>query len=123
MDIAIQQVGAIVVPLYPNISENDYKYILNDASIKLIVVGNADLAQKIQNIRNEVPSLEHLFSFDQVEGVPNWSNIHGRAEETVKETVKELGLSYSGNTPIVNSLRTVGKGERITEIKYYGSFA
>ena len=89
MDIAIQQVGAIVVPLYPNISENDYKYILNDASIKLIVVGNADLAQKIQNIRNEVPSLEHLFSFDQVEGVPNWSNIHARAEETAEETVKE----------------------------------
>ena len=45
MDIAIQQVGAIVVPLYPNISENDYKYILNYASIKLIVVGNSELSQ------------------------------------------------------------------------------
>lgn len=89
MDIAIQQVGAIVVPLYPNISENDYKYILNDASIKLIVVGNAELSQKIQNIRSEVPSLQHLFSFDTVEGVPNWSAIHERSNETEVETVKE----------------------------------
>lgn len=89
MDIAIQQVGAIVVPLYPNISENDYKYILNDASIKLIVVGNAELSQKIQNIKSEVPSLQHLFSFDSVEGVTNWSAIHERSNETEVETVKE----------------------------------
>lgn len=89
MDIAIQQVGAIVVPLYPNISENDYKYILNDASIKLIVVGNAELSQKIQNIKSEVPSLQHLFSFDVVEGVTNWSAIHERSNETEVETVKE----------------------------------
>jgi long-chain acyl-CoA synthetase len=89
MDIAIQQVGAIVVPLYPNISENDYKYILNDASIKLIVVGNAELSQKIQNIRSEVPSLQHLFSFDAVEGVTNWSSIHQRSNETEVDTVKE----------------------------------
>ena len=89
MDIAIQQVGAIVVPLYPNISENDYKYILNDASIKLIVVGNAELSQKIQNIRSEVPSLQHLFSFDSVEGVTNWSALHERSNETEIQTVKE----------------------------------
>lgn len=89
MDIAIQQVGAIVVPLYPNISENDYKYILNDASIKLIVVGNAELSQKIQNIRGEVPSLQHLFSFDSVEGVTNWTSIHERSNETEIEAVKE----------------------------------
>ncbi|TXI85176.1 MAG: long-chain fatty acid--CoA ligase [Crocinitomicaceae bacterium] len=89
MDIAIQQVGAIVVPLYPNISENDYKYILNDASIKLIVVGNAELSQKIQNIRGEVPSLLHLFSFDSVEGVTNWTSIHERSNETEIDAVKE----------------------------------
>ena len=30
MDIGIQQTGAIVVPFYPNISENDYVQILKD---------------------------------------------------------------------------------------------
>jgi long-chain acyl-CoA synthetase len=89
MDIAIQQIGAIVVPLYPNISENDYKYILNDASIKLIVVGNSELTQKIQNIKSEVPSLQHLFSFDSIEGVTNWRALHEHATETEVETVKE----------------------------------
>ena len=34
MDVAIQQVGAIVVPVYPNISSRDYNYIFNDAGIR-----------------------------------------------------------------------------------------
>ena len=40
MDIAIQQTGAIVVPLYPNISEGEYRYIMNDAGIRICVLAN-----------------------------------------------------------------------------------
>lgn len=87
MDIAIQQIGAIVVPLYPNISESDYKYILNDAGVKLCVVSNHELCHKIQHIKGEVPSLLHLFSFDELEGCDNWKKIHARAEETPESEV------------------------------------
>lgn len=89
MDIAIQQIGAIVVPLYPNISESDYKYILNDASIKLCVVGNEELSTKIQHIKSEVPSLLHLFTFDTVTNCPNWREIHQRAAETEQSAVQQ----------------------------------
>ena len=89
MDIAIQQVGAIVVPLYPNISENDYKYILNDAGIKLCVVSNHELYQKIQHIRSEVSTLEHLFTFDTIEGCPNWNEIPNRSEEVDIQIVQD----------------------------------
>ena len=88
MDIAIQQIGAIVVPLYPNISESDYKYILNDAGIKLCVVSNLELCLKIQHIKNEVPSLAHLFSFDELEECSNWKQIHARANETPESEVR-----------------------------------
>lgn len=89
MDIAIQQVGAIVVPLYPNISESDYRYILNDADVKLCIVGNAELATKIQHIKNDVASLQYLFTFDQVESCLNWKEIHNRASETNESLVQE----------------------------------
>lgn len=75
MDIAIQQVGAIVVPLYPNISEAEYRYIMNDAGIQLCVLANDELFQKIQNIRAEVPSLQHIFSFEAVDGCKSWTAI------------------------------------------------
>lgn len=81
MDIAIQMVGAIGVPLYPNISEKDYKYIINDAQLKYIVVENDELASKIQNIRGDLSSVKEVYSFEPTE-LPHWSTIatHGSPE-------------------------------------------
>ena len=37
-DYAISQIGAINVPIYPNISSDDYKFIFNHAEVKLCFV-------------------------------------------------------------------------------------
>jgi long-chain acyl-CoA synthetase len=87
-DIAIQQVGAIVVPLYPNISVNDYKYIFKDCGAKICCVGNQELFDKIQSIRSEIPSLEHLFTFDKIDGIPNWTEIELKAESVDEVLVR-----------------------------------
>lgn len=67
LDIAIQQVGAIVVPVYPNISVSDYKHIFNDASVRFGFVGTLDLYRKISGIQQEIPTLEQLFCLDNDE--------------------------------------------------------
>ena len=43
LDMGILQVGAIHVPIYPTISEADYKYILNHAEIKYVFVAGEDM--------------------------------------------------------------------------------
>lgn len=88
MDIAIQQTGAIVVPFYPNISENDYRYIFNDAGIKLCVVSNEELHTKINNIKNDIPTLGHLFTMEKVTGARHWMEIAENGESVSEETVK-----------------------------------
>lgn len=107
MDVAIQQIGAIVVPLYPNISESDYKYILNDAGVKLCVVSNSELCTKIQNVKKEVPTLEHLFSFDSVDDCANWNEIHKRSGEISESVVKEL-MNTVKNQDLVTIIYTSG---------------
>lgn len=87
-DIALQQIGAIMVPIYPNISESDYKYIFNNAEIKTCIVGNADLYEKISNIKDDVPTLVHTYTFDHVSGAKHWSEISKLAESTKEEVVK-----------------------------------
>jgi long-chain acyl-CoA synthetase len=89
MDIAIQQVGAIVVPLYPNISESDYTYILNDAKVKTIFVGNEDLASKIAHVKPNVSSLEHIFSFDLLENQTHWRELMALGEQITPEQVED----------------------------------
>ncbi|MFT6845246.1 MAG: long-chain acyl-CoA synthetase, partial [Flavobacteriales bacterium] len=46
MDMAILQIGAIDVPIYPTISEKDYSYIMNDAGVKIVIVSDNELLQK-----------------------------------------------------------------------------
>ena len=75
MDIAIQQVGAIVVPIYPNISVADYRYIMNDANIVACFVGGSDLYMKINDIRSEIACLKYLYNFDEVENELHWTSI------------------------------------------------
>jgi len=89
LDIAVQQVGAILVPLYPNISAADYRFILNDAGVEICVVSNQELVDKISAVRNDVPSLKHLFSFDQLPNCPHWSEIEAAKGQTDIETVEQ----------------------------------
>lgn len=72
LDFAIQQVGAVVVAVYPNISEKDYKFIFNDALIKLCFVSSKDLFEKIKNLQAEIPSLEDLYAINEAPEINNW---------------------------------------------------
>ena len=74
MDLGILQIGAVDVPVYPTISEEDYKYIFNDAEVKICFVSDAELFQKVSNIKGQVPSLTHVYTFEEVGGASNWKD-------------------------------------------------
>lgn len=104
MDIAIQQVGAIVVPVYPNISSADYKHIFNDSAVRFGFVGSQELYDKIKALQPEIPSLEGLFCFDEEEGTEYYGQLH------------EKGKPISQNQ--VNALRANVRNEDLATIIY-----
>lgn len=63
LDMAIMQVGAISVPIYPTISESDYLYILNHCEAKLLVVEGAEVMNKIDHILPDTPTLKMVYTF------------------------------------------------------------
>lgn len=107
LDIAVQKTGAILVPLYPNISESDYRFILNDCSAKICLVSNQELADKISNIRADVPTLEHLFSFDKLSSVPHWSYIEEQKTHSEEDQVRERMRNVK-NEDLVTIIYTSG---------------
>ena len=90
MDIAIQQIGAIVVPVYPNISENDYRYIFNDASVRYAFVGTEELYSKITNIQKDIPTLQQVYAFDAFEGGTHYQAILSDISSISDSTIREL---------------------------------
>ena len=110
MDIAIQQTGAIVVPFYPNISENDYRYIFNDAGIKLCVVADGDLFTKITNIKGDTPTLERIFTMEKVNGADHWSEIEKKGEDVEESLIQERmdKVDYEDLATIIYTSGTTG---------------
>lgn len=68
IDTAMAQIGVINVPVYPTISSKDYVYIFNDSAVKYCFIGHGDLLDKVRNAQPDVPSLQGIFTFDQIEG-------------------------------------------------------
>ncbi len=75
LDMAVQRIGAVLVPVYPTIHINELEFILNDAQVKIVFVNDANLFDKISAIRNRLPFLQDVYSFDPEEGVKHWEDI------------------------------------------------
>lgn len=109
MDIAIQQIGAIVVPIYPNISTKDYKYIFNDAKIKLAFLGTEELFEKITSIQSDTPALEKIYTFDQVNGANHWSALFDTSDtNNVELTTRQNTIQRNDLATIIYTSGTTG---------------
>ena len=65
-DIGIMQTGAQDVPIYPTISEDEYEYVLNHSESVYCFVSCKEVYDKVQKIRNNVPSLKEVYTFDEI---------------------------------------------------------
>lgn len=111
-DFGILQIGAINVPIYPTISAEDYKYIFNNAEIKCCFVSDKTLFDKVTSIKDKVPSLQGIFTFDQVDKAANWREVLdlGKDDITQRE-VDDLANSIRPNdlATIIYTSGTTGK--------------
>jgi long-chain acyl-CoA synthetase len=89
-DMAVQQLGAILVPVYPTTNPIELEFILNDAAVKYIFVSNEELLQKIKNIAGKVPSIQNIYTFDKIAGAAHWSEVTAMANEASLQQVNAI---------------------------------
>lgn len=101
MDIGVLQTGAQTIPIYPTISEEDYEYILNHSESIYCFVSDQEVYDKVMAIKNNVPKLKEVFSFDTIPGCKNWEEVVKQGSddsnqdevETRKNEVNEMDLA------------------------------
>lgn len=111
MDMAMSQAGIVHVPVYPTISEDDYTYILNNCEPKLVIVSDKSLYDKIKRIAEKVKSVESVYSYNELNGVPNWKEI------------MQKGIDNAGTLlPVFEKTRSeVSKNDMVTLIYTSGT--
>ncbi|MDV6170139.1 AMP-dependent synthetase/ligase [Flavobacterium sp. DG1-102-2] len=102
-DIGILQTGAQNVPVYPTISEEDFEYILNHSEALYCIVSDEELYKKIESVRAKVPKLKEIYSFNEVSGCKNWSEIL----ELGKDTSNQSDVDALKNAITEDELATV----------------
>jgi len=74
-DMATQQIGVIWVPVYPTTNPLELTFILNDASVKYMFASNQELYNKVMSIKDKVPCLKEVYTFDKIEGAKHWTEL------------------------------------------------
>ena len=90
LDLAAQQTGAVLTPIYPTISVFELEFILNDAAVKLVFVSDRDLYYKVQSIRDKVPSVAAVYTFDYIQEALHWKDILTKGEEQDVKRMHEI---------------------------------
>ena len=75
LDHGIMQAGGIDVPIYPTMTEADYKYILNHSESKFCFVSNKELLDKVNAVKSDCPKLLGIFTFEDVTGADSWQKV------------------------------------------------
>lgn len=91
VDVGILNIGAVVVPIYPTISEGEYKFIFNDAEVKLAFVSDSGLFAKVAHIGTEVPSLQDIYTFDKIPGAKHYTEFLALDDNSNQAEVDALG--------------------------------
>ena len=91
LDLAMLQIGAVNVPIYPTISEADYQYIFNHAEVKYCFLSDEALFEKASAVEKEVKSLKRIYSFDKIKDCAHWEEVFTLgSDQTLQEKVDAL---------------------------------
>ncbi|MFC2116053.1 AMP-dependent synthetase/ligase [Bacteroidota bacterium] len=90
VDMGVSQAGIIHVPVYPTISKEEYEYILNDSKPSVIFLSDKALYDKIKPIADNIESVKEVYTFNEVEGAKNWTEVVELGKKSADQFMEEL---------------------------------
>jgi long-chain acyl-CoA synthetase len=110
LDLAVQQIGAILTPIYPTININELEFVLNDAQVKFVFVNDEETFHKVMNVKSKVPSVREVFTFEHVAGAKHWKEMWGSTDENMRKRIKSIAdvIKYEDLATIIYTSGTTG---------------
>src|SRR5450432_70238 len=110
LDLAVQQIGAILTPVYPTINVNELEFVLNDAQVKMIFVNDEDSYNKVMSIKDKLPSVKEVFSFEHVTNARHWKEVINAASPEAINSIAAIAekIKYEDLATIIYTSGTTG---------------
>jgi long-chain acyl-CoA synthetase len=75
LDLACQQIGIALCPIYPTTNVKELEFIFKEASIQYVFISGQDILEKVDSIRPYCDDLKGIFCFDELKGATNWNTL------------------------------------------------
>ena len=95
LDLACQQIGVLLCPIYPTTNINELEFIFNDAEVKLAFVSGDEILHKVNDVKSRVSSLRNIYSFDEMPGVNFWKEISDNVTEQELKNLEAVKKTIS----------------------------
>jgi long-chain acyl-CoA synthetase len=86
VDLAVMSLGAIHVPIYPNLAPEEFTFILKDCGAKAIFVSSAGLLKLVQTIALELPELPMVYTYEELPGATSWQALQRQGQALLNDS-------------------------------------
>jgi long-chain acyl-CoA synthetase len=110
LDLAVQQIGAILTPIYPTINVQDLEFVLNDAQVKMVFVNDEELFHKVLSVKDRVPCLQEIYTFEHVANARHWKDVLSLSDVAGIEKMRTIAanIAYEDLATIIYTSGTTG---------------
>jgi len=102
IDMGLSMAGFVHVPIYPTISEDEYKHIFANSEAQLLIVSDKLLYKKLKPLAEASEKVQDIYVINELEGTKNWNEIvqlgkaneakHKEALDAIKKSIKPEDL-------------------------------
>ncbi len=98
VDMGMSMIGVVHVPIYPTISDEEYKFILEHSDARMLIISDITLYKRLKLVAAEIDSIKEIYTFNDIAEANNWSEITdlGEQERIIwKDKFKEIRNNIS----------------------------
>ncbi len=129
IDQALQKIGLVNVSIYPTLTPDETKFIINDSGSRLVFVGNPFLLKKVQKVEDQCPTIEKIIFVpsdkEETGNLLNFSTLILRGNELEPKHAKEIEDRFAvvGKDDLATLIYTSGttgvpKGAMLTHYNF-----
>ncbi|MEA2041100.1 MAG: long-chain fatty acid--CoA ligase [Bacteroidota bacterium] len=90
LDMGMSQIGAVHVPIYPTVGEEEYEHILGHSNARLLILNSQERYDVIKDVAGKAENIEKIYAFDEVKSVPGFNELIKLGKDNLEKNINAI---------------------------------
>jgi long-chain acyl-CoA synthetase len=88
-DMGMAMIGVVHVPVFPSMTADEYRYVFEHSEAAMVLVSDRKHYTLVKEVSADVVNIRHVFTFDETEGLPNWSEVIEKGKNSDVDIIRK----------------------------------